>query len=173
MIIDQPCRDRAFPTTPLCILAESIIHSMVETADSSVLAQLGWPDMRLPILYTMSWPERVNCSEQTWPRLDFVKMGDLTFRKPDRQKYPAMDLAYAAGRAGGTMTGVLSAANEQAVEQFINEEIHYLEISECCGARDAMKHSWDASKRIREQLFGARKSDCDGSLVFSVGWPKC
>lgn len=54
---------------------------MVETADSSVLAQLGWPDMRLPILYTMSWPARVQCSEQTWPRLDFVKMGDLTFRR--------------------------------------------------------------------------------------------
>lgn len=45
-----------------------------------MLLQLGWPDMRLPILYTMSWPERVNCSEQTWPRLDFIKMGDLTFR---------------------------------------------------------------------------------------------
>lgn len=75
--------------------------------------QLGWPDMRLPILYTMSWPERVPCSETTWPRLDFVKMGDLTFRNPDRAKYPAMDLAFAAGRAGGTMTGVLSAANEQ------------------------------------------------------------
>ena len=76
-------------------------------------AQLGWPDMRLPILYTMSWPERMPCSEQTWPRLDFMKMGDLTFKEPDRQKYPAMDVAYAAGRAGGTMTGVLSAANEQ------------------------------------------------------------
>ena len=75
--------------------------------------QLGWPDMRLPILYTMSWPERMPCSEQTWPRLDFIKMGDLTFKEPDRQKYPAMDVAYAAGRAGGTMTGVLSAANEQ------------------------------------------------------------
>ena len=79
------------------------------------LLQLGWPDMRLPILYTMSWPERVPCSEATWPRLDFVKMGDLTFRNPDRAKYPAMDLAFAAGRAGGTMTGVLSAANEQVI----------------------------------------------------------
>ena len=69
--------------------------------------------MRLPILYTMSWPERVPCADATWPRLDFVKMGDLTFRSPDRAKYPAMDLAFAAGRAGGTMTGVLSAANEQ------------------------------------------------------------
>ena len=75
--------------------------------------QLGWPDMRLPILYTMSWPERIPCSEKTWQRLDFQKMGDLTFRNPDHAKYPAMELAYAAGRAGGTMTGVLSAANEQ------------------------------------------------------------
>merc|ERR1712216_909396 len=62
-------------------------------------AQLGWPDMRLPILYTLSWPERVMTSEETWPRLDFLKMGDLTFRKPDNKKYPSMDIAYAAGRA--------------------------------------------------------------------------
>merc|ERR1712151_738232 len=102
---------------------QSIIHSMVETADSSVLAQLGWPDMRLPILYTLSWPERIMTSEETWPRLDFIEMGDLTFRKPDNEKYPSMDIAYAAGRAGGTMTGVLSAANEQAVEAFLNEQI--------------------------------------------------
>jgi 1-deoxy-D-xylulose-5-phosphate reductoisomerase len=87
-----------------------------------VLAQLGWPDMRLPILYTLSWPERIPCSEVTWPRLDFVKMGNLTFKVPDRAKYPSMDLSYAAGRAGGTMTGVLSAANERAVELFLDEK---------------------------------------------------
>ncbi|GBG72346.1 hypothetical protein CBR_g11924 [Chara braunii] len=107
---------------------QSIIHSMVETQDSSVLAQLGWPDMRLPIIYTMSWPQRLPTSEETWRRLDFVKMGDLTFREPDRAKYPSLDLAYMAGRAGGTMTGVLSAANEKAVELFIDERISYLEI---------------------------------------------
>jgi len=112
----------------IVIHPQSIIHSMVETADSSVLAQLGWPDMRLPILYTMSWPERVMTSEETWPRLDFIKMGNLTFKKPEHEKYPSMNLAYAAGRAGGTMTGVLSAANEQAVEMFIDERIHYLDI---------------------------------------------
>mmetsp|Transcript_28872 Transcript_28872/g.81316 ORF Transcript_28872/g.81316 Transcript_28872/m.81316 type:complete len:487 (+) Transcript_28872:84-1544(+) len=120
----------------IVIHPQSIIHSMVETADSSILAQLGWPDMRLPILYTMSWPERLNTSEETWPRLDFIKMGDLTFKEPDHKKYPAMRLAYAAGRTGGTMTGVLSAANEQAVEMFLNEEIGYLDIckviEECC-----------------------------------------
>ena len=91
----------------IVIHPQSIIHSMVETADSSVLAQLGWPDMRLPILYTLTWPERFNASEQTWPRLDFLKMGDLTFKEPDHAKYPSMQVAYGAGRAGGTMTGEL------------------------------------------------------------------
>jgi hypothetical protein len=94
-------------------VAQLPAHPRPAPACSSVLAQLGWPDMRLPIMYTMSWPERVMASDKTWPRLDFVKMGDLTFRAPDNKKYPAMDLAYAAGRMGGTMTGVLSAANEQ------------------------------------------------------------
>ena len=107
---------------------QSIMHSMVETADSSVLAQLGWPDMRLPILYTMSWPQRVNCSEQTWPRLDFIKMGDLTFKAPDVEKYPSLTMGYAAGRTGGTMTGVFSAANEQAVAMFLDKKIGYFDI---------------------------------------------
>ncbi|MED6106008.1 hypothetical protein PIB30_000794 [Stylosanthes scabra] len=112
----------------IVIHPQSIIHSMIETQDSSVLAQLGWPDMRLPILYTMSWPERIYCSEITWPRLDLCKLGSLTFKAPDNVKYPSMNLAYAAGRAGGTMTGVLSAANEKAVEMFIDEKIGYLDI---------------------------------------------
>jgi 1-deoxy-D-xylulose-5-phosphate reductoisomerase len=112
----------------IVIHPQSIIHSMIETQDSSVLAQLGWPDMRLPILYTLSWPDRVYCSEVTWPRLDLCKLGSLTFKAPDNIKYPSMNLAYAAGRSGGTMTGVLSAANEKAVEMFIDEKISYLDI---------------------------------------------
>ncbi|KAL6010966.1 hypothetical protein ACLOJK_001409 [Asimina triloba] len=112
----------------IVIHPQSIIHSMIETQDSSVLAQLGIPDMRLPILYTLSWPDRIYCSEVTWPRLDLCKLGSLTFRAPDNAKYPSMELAYAAGRAGGTMTGVLSAANEKAVEMFIDEKISYLDI---------------------------------------------
>jgi len=84
--------------------------------------------MRLPILYTMSWPNRVECSEVTWPRLDFVKMGDLTFREPDVEKYPSLTMGYAAGRAGGTMTGVFSAANEQAVAMFLDKKIGYFDI---------------------------------------------
>jgi len=105
---------------------QSIVHSMVEFSDTSVLAQLGWPDMRLPLLYAMSWPSRI---EMPYERLDLVKQKELTFRAPDRSKYPCMDLAYAAGRKGGTMTAVLNAANEAAVEMFREGQIHYLQIA--------------------------------------------
>ncbi len=110
----------------IVIHPQSIVHSLIELQDTSVLAQLGWPDMRLPLLYALSWPERIYTD---WEPLDLVKAGDLTFRDPDHDKYPCMDLAYAAGRAGGTMTAVLNAANEQAVALFLEEKIHYLEIS--------------------------------------------
>ena len=109
----------------IVIHPQSIIHSMVELADSSVLAQLGWPDMKLPILYCMSWPSRL---ETPWRRLDLTEVGQLSFRAPDPAKYPCMDLAYAAGRAGGTMHAVLNAANEEAVAQFLEEKIHFLDI---------------------------------------------
>ena len=111
----------------IVIHPQSIIHSMVELADSSVLAQLGWPDMKLPILYCLSWPERL---ETPWRRLDLTEVGSLTFRKPDPARYPCMALAYAAGRAGGTMPAVMNAANEQAVALFLNEQIHFLDIPE-------------------------------------------
>ena len=109
----------------IVIHPQSIIHSMVELADSSVLAQLGWPDMKLPILYCLSWPSRL---ETPWRRLDLTEVGQLSFRAPDPAKYPCMDLAYAAGRAGGTMPAVLNAANEEAVAQFLEEKIHFLDI---------------------------------------------
>nr|WP_322785188.1 1-deoxy-D-xylulose-5-phosphate reductoisomerase [Thermosynechococcus vestitus] len=109
----------------IVIHPQSIIHSLIELQDTSVLAQLGWPDMRLPLLYALSWPERIPTN---WSPLDLVKAGDLTFRSPDHQKYPCMGLAYAAGRAGGAMPAVLNAANEQAVALFIAEAIAFLEI---------------------------------------------
>ncbi len=104
---------------------QSIIHSLIEVQDTSVLAQLGWPDMRLPLLYAMSWPDRLPTN---WEKFDLVKAGDLTFRAPDRVKYPCIDLAYAAGKAGGSMPAVLNAANEQAVALFLAEKIHFLDI---------------------------------------------
>jgi 1-deoxy-D-xylulose-5-phosphate reductoisomerase len=109
----------------IVIHPQSIIHSLIELQDTSMLAQLGWPDMRLPLLYAISWPERIYTD---WEPLDLVKAGNLTFREPDHAKYPCMELAYAAGRAGGTMTAVLNAANEQAVALFLDEKIHYLDI---------------------------------------------
>jgi 1-deoxy-D-xylulose-5-phosphate reductoisomerase len=109
----------------IIIHPQSIVHSMVELADSSVLAQLGWPDMKLPLLYCLSWPERL---ETPWRRLDLTAVGQLSFRAPDSAKYPCMALAYAAGRAGGTMPAVLNAANEQAVALFLDEAIPFLAI---------------------------------------------
>lgn len=109
----------------IVIHPQSIIHSLIELEDTSVLAQLGLPDMRLPLLYALSYPNRVPTD---WERLDLVKCGDLTFRAPDHQKYPCMGLAYAAGRAGGSMPAVLNAANEQAVDLFLREKIQFLDI---------------------------------------------
>jgi 1-deoxy-D-xylulose-5-phosphate reductoisomerase len=109
----------------IVIHPQSIIHSLIELQDTSVLAQLGWADMRLPLLYALSYPERIFTD---WERLDLVKVGSLTFREPDHQKYPCMQLAYAAGRAGGTMPAVLNAANEQAVALFLEERIPFLDI---------------------------------------------
>ncbi|MCP9884854.1 1-deoxy-D-xylulose-5-phosphate reductoisomerase [Synechococcus sp. ATX 2A4] len=114
-----------FDHIEIVIHPQSIIHSMVELVDSSVLAQLGWPDMKLPILYCLSWPERL---ETPWRRLDLTEVGTLSFRAPDGDKYPCMALAYAAGRAGGTMPAVMNAANEQAVALFLEEQVHFLDI---------------------------------------------
>ena len=114
-----------FDDIEIVIHPQSIIHSLVELADSSVLAQLGWPDMRLPLLYALSWPQRL---PTPWRRLDLAAIGALNFEAPDAQKYPCMELAYAAGRQGGTMPAVLNAANEQAVALFLEERIHFLDI---------------------------------------------
>lgn len=109
----------------IVIHPQSIIHSLIELQDTSVLAQLGWADMRLPLLYALSYPERIATN---WEPLDLVKAGTLTFREPDHQKYPCMQLAYAAGRAGGCLPAVLNAANEQAVALFLDEKIQFLDI---------------------------------------------
>lgn len=125
----------------IVIHPQSIIHSLIELTDTSVLAQLGIPDMRLPLLYALSYPDRLPTQ---WERLDLVKCGTLTFRAPDHQKYPCMDLAYAAGRAGGTMPAVLNAANEQVVELFLQERIRYAQIADLikyvCDRHDCVSH---------------------------------
>jgi len=105
---------------------QSIIHSLVEYRDGSVIAQLGVPDMRVPIAYALSYPRRMIRGEAG---LDLVNVGALTFFKPDPVRFPALRLAYAAAETGGTMPSVLNAANEVAVKAFIDEEIGFSEIS--------------------------------------------
>ncbi len=104
-----------------------------------MLAQLGWPDMHLPLLYGLSWPERLYSH---WEPLDLVKVATLTFKEPDHRKYPCMQLAYAAGRTGGTMPAVLNAANEAVVALFLTEKIGFLEIPKylesVCAAHDVI-----------------------------------
>lgn len=116
----------AYDNIQVIVHPQSIIHSMIELCDTSVIAQMGWPDMRLPLLYAMSWPHRLSLP---YSSLDLVRVGTLSFKEPDRNKYPCLDLAYEAGRRGGTMPAVLNAANEEAVWRFRNKEIHFLEIA--------------------------------------------
>ena len=107
---------------------ESIIHSMVEFRDTSVMAQLGTPDMRVPIQYALTFPERLE--RPNAKRLNLAEIGKLHFQQMDYERFHALQLAFDAGRTGGTMTTVLNAANEQAVEMFLNEEIKFLQIEE-------------------------------------------
>lgn len=105
---------------------QSIIHSMVEFTDGSVKAQLGAPDMRVPIQYALFGMER---SSNRWNRLDITKVGTLTFEKPDIAKFPCLQYAYDAGKKGGTLPAVLNAANEIAVNQFLRGKISFGEIA--------------------------------------------
>ena len=106
---------------------QSVIHSMVEFVDGAVIAQLGTPDMKLPIQYALYYPDRRYLPGD---RVDFWKIGHLDFEEPDMDTFYGLELAYEAGRTGGTLPTVFNAANELAVSQFLNREIKYLEIIE-------------------------------------------
>ena len=106
---------------------QSVIHSMVEYEDGAIIAQLGTPDMKLPIQYALYYPKRRYLPGD---RLDFWRMGKLDFEKPDMDTFYGLALAYEAGRTGGSLPTVFNAANEMAVGQFLNREIKYLEIIE-------------------------------------------
>ncbi|OIK15314.1 1-deoxy-D-xylulose-5-phosphate reductoisomerase [Bacillus sp. MUM 13] len=105
---------------------ESIIHSMVEYHDSSVIAQLGTPDMRVPIQYALTYPDRLPLASKN--RLDLASIGKLHFEEMDFGRFPCLQFAYEAGKIGGTMPTVLNAANEEAVARFLNGDISFLEI---------------------------------------------
>lgn len=104
---------------------QSIIHSMVEFCDGSVIAQMGMPDMRVPIQYALTYPERKSLNVKSF---DLSAIGSLTFKKPDIEKFPALRLGYQAAREGGTIGATLNAANEVAVQAFLNGQIRFTEI---------------------------------------------
>ena len=115
--------------TPVEIIvhAQSIIHSMIEFVDTSIMAQLGIPDMRVPIAYALTYPDRFECD---LPSLDLTTMGNLTFEAPDFERFPCLQLAIDAMEIGKTMPAVLNAANEIAVQAFLDELISYKDIAE-------------------------------------------
>ena len=126
---------------------QSIIHSMVEFEDGAVMAQLGTPDMKLPIQYALYYPERRFLPGD---RVDFWTLGKLEFEKPDTDTFYGLELAYEAGRKGGSLPTVFNAANELAVSQFLNREIKYLEITEII--EDCMKAHKNIENPTLEQI---------------------
>jgi len=105
---------------------QSIIHSMVQFTDGSVISQMGLPDMRLPILYALSAPKRVKTD---FPRLDFLTCGSLTFEPPDMEKFPCLSLAIHAAKTGGTLPAVMNTINEWAVGEFLQDKCRFYDIS--------------------------------------------
>ncbi len=131
---------------------QSIVHSMVEFADGSILGQMSTPDMCLPIQYALTYPDRAS-SERV--QTNFAKLGQLTFEEPDTERFPALELARRAGETGGTLPAVLNAANEIAVEAFVNQKISFPQITE------TVRRTMDAHKTIAhpalEQILEADK----------------
>ena len=113
----------------MVIHPQSIVHSLVEFVDGSVVAQLSPPDMKLPIQYALEYPDR---QPGVAERLDWRKRWRLEFEPPDRERFPALELGYECARAGGTSGAVLNAANEAAVEAFLEGELHFTEIVPAC-----------------------------------------
>ncbi|MGU3469596.1 1-deoxy-D-xylulose-5-phosphate reductoisomerase [Paenibacillus sp. D51F] len=117
--------DLSYDDISVVIHPESIIHSYVEFKDHSIIAQLGMPDMRVPIQYALSYPARLSSPSK---RLDLVQAGSLTFREMDYDRFRCLRMAFQCGRAGGTATTVFNAANEVAVDRFLKGEIEFLHI---------------------------------------------
>ncbi len=129
---------------------QSIIHSMVEYVDGGIIAQLGMPDMKLPIQYALSYPDRRPLPGK---RVDFFELSSLTFEKPDMETFRGLSMAYDAIRAGGTMPTVYNAANEKAVSLFLDEKIHFLEIYELI--EGAMEHHKTIENPSVEEILDA------------------
>jgi len=155
---------------------QSIVHSAVEYLDGSVLAQLGSPDMRTPIAHALAWPDRIASGVEF---LDLVRTARLDFRAPDPDKFRCLALAQAAARAGGLAPAVLNAANEVAVQAFLDRQLNFLEIAtviETVVARsgggavgsldDVLAADAESRQRARERISGSR------AFSYSAGAPQ-
>ncbi|MBR6615852.1 MAG: 1-deoxy-D-xylulose-5-phosphate reductoisomerase [Lachnospiraceae bacterium] len=141
---------------------KSIIHSMVQFEDGAVMAQLGTPDMKLPIQYALYYPERRPMSGD---RLDFWSMKEITFDKPDFDNFRGLALAYEAGRRGGSLPVVFNAANEMAVARFLSREISYLEITDIIEA--SMNHHRTIDHPTLEQVLASEQETYE---FIKSGW---
>ena len=135
---------------------QSVIHSMVEYEDGAVIAQLGTPDMKLPIQYALYYPERRFLAGD---RLDCAKLAQITFEAPDFENFHGLSLAYKAGRRGGTLPTVFNAANERAVQKFLDREIGYLTITDMIEA--AMEHHTVKENPTVEEILAAEQETYD------------
>lgn len=125
---------------------QSVVHSFVEFTDGSCIAQLSPPDMKLPIQYALTWPERLECPG---PKMDWSQVWSLDFEPPDRDLFPALDLGFEVARRGGTCGAVLNAANEVAVDGFLNGELEFNDIPRACRAA-LDNHNFDPSPSLAE-----------------------
>lgn len=144
--------DVSMDQVQVVVQPQSVIHSMVEFEDGAVMAQLGTPDMKLPIQYALYYPQRRYLSGE---RLDFAKLGSITFEDPDPEVFRGLKLAYDAGRTGGSLPTVYNAANEYAVGRFLNREISYLTIVEMIEA--AMEQHKVTGNPSVEQILEAER----------------
>jgi 1-deoxy-D-xylulose-5-phosphate reductoisomerase len=149
--------NKGYDGIDVVIHPQSIVHSMVEFKDKGMLAQMGPPDMRIPIQYALTYPKHM---PNDFPGLDIIKTMRLDFEKPDTEVFRCLDLAYEAGRAGGTMPCAMNAANEEAVEMFLQGQIRFSKIAEIVGEvmekHDNIKD--DSIEALTEADLKARKA---------------
>jgi 1-deoxy-D-xylulose-5-phosphate reductoisomerase len=153
---------------------QSIVHSLVEYIDGSMLAQLGSPDMRTPISHALAWPNRLECGVDF---LDLIRTSRLDFCAPDLDRFPSLALAQAAARAGGLMPAILNAANEVAVQAFLDRQVNFLDIPRVIEAvittmsagsigslDDVLAADAEARSRARERLIPPQASAVRAAL---------
>ena len=145
-----------FDSIDVVVHPQSVVHSMVEFTDGSTIAQLSMPDMRLPIGYALGWPDRIDVP---YGRIDWASLGSLDFEEPNRHNFRCLDLAYEAGRAGGDAPAVLSAANEVAVQAFLDGRINWPRIAltlEAVMVRHSPSHPRDIDDVLAADATGRR-----------------